>query len=488
MYEDKKYEESLESVEANISLVGEATEEKQPRKAYLYEAVASFVILIAVMAVGIIKYEVDPHMPMLIGVIGAALVATKIGYKWPVVRQFMYDGIGQALQAVIILMIIGVLIGVWVISGVVPSMIYYGLLILSPSFFLVACVLICSITSLATGTSWGTMGTMGIALMGISIGLNIPPEITAGAIISGAYFGDKMSPLSDTTNLAPVVSGTDLFTHIKFMVLPTAITYILTICVFWYLNISYVSGAANLETIEVLKSTLQSKFTISPVLLLPPVAVILAIAFKVYAMPGIMIGVVTGCLLAPIYQDVHFGDLLNVGMNGFSIESGNASIDKLLNTGGLMNMMPSVSLTILAMMFGGIVEKTGQLEVIVNYLLNFVKTARGVLVGTMGTCILSNMTMPEQYISIVVPGKMFAPAYEKMNMHPKTLSNALESSGTVTSALVPWNTCGIYISTILGVGTLTYWPYAFFNYAMPIVVIFLSYLGISIAYNKAKNA
>lgn len=483
MYE--KNEEILNSVEANLSLVGLA--EKEIRKPFLYEAIISFLILILVMGIGIIKYEVDPHMPMLIGVIGAALIATKIGYKWPVIRQFMYDGIGQALQAVIILMLIGILVGVWVIAGVVPSMIYYGLLILSPSFFLIACVLICSIASLATGTSWGTMGTIGIALIGISIGLNIPVEITAGAIISGAYFGDKLSPLSDTTNLAPVVSNTDLFTHIKFMIIPTLITYVITLCIFAYLNTKYSVNNIDLKAIENLKTTLLANFQISPILLLPPIAVILAIALKIYAMPGIMIGIITGCILAPIYQNVNFGELLNVGMNGFSINSGNIAIDKLLNTGGLMNMMPSVSLTILAMMFGGIVEKTGQLEVIVNYLLKFVKSARGLLVGTMGTCILSNMTMPEQYISIVVPGKMFVRAYEKMQIEAKTLSNALESSGTVTSALVPWNTCGIYISTVLGVGTFAYWPYAIFNFLMPIMVIILSYFGLSIVYKKTKS-
>lgn len=457
-----------------------------PRKANLGEALFSFGVLVVVMGVGIVKYGVDPHMPMLIGVMFAAIVSIKIGYKWVAVRSYMYDGIYQALQAIIILMIIGVLIGVWILSGVVPAMIYYGLNILSPSIFLVATVLICSITSLATGTSWGTAGTMGIALIGISQGLGIPVYLTAGAIISGAYFGDKMSPLSDTTNLAPAVSGTDLFTHIKFMVLPTAIAYIIALIIFGYLSTQYGADSLNEGTISLMRETLANNFNINPILLLPPVIVIGAIAFKVAAIPGITLGILAGCILAPIFQGANLGEILNVGMNGFSIETNQAAIDKLLNTGGLMNMMSSVSLTILAMMFGGIMEKTGQLEAIVNWLLSKVKSAQGLVISTMGTSLLSNITMPEQYISVVVPGRMYAKTYKDKGLDPKTLSNAIESSGTVLSPLIPWNTCGIYMTTVLGVKTLDYAPWAFFNIAMPIVVIVLAFFGITIAY--AKNS
>lgn len=461
---------------------------QRPRDAYLYEALFSFGMLVLVMGVGIVVYGVDPHMPMLVGVLFAALMALKIGYKWKETRSAMYDGIGQALQAVIILMLIGVLIGVWVLSGVVPSMIYYGLNLLSPSIFLVATVLICSVTSLATGTSWGTAGTIGIALIGISYGLGIPAPMTAGAIISGAYFGDKMSPLSDTTNLAPAVAGTDLFTHIKFMMLPTTIAYLLTLGFFGYLSMQFDTSDLNLGIIDTIKDTLTTTFTISPVLLLPPLVVIVSIAFKLPAIPGIALGILVGCGLAPIYQDANLGDLLQVGMHGFEIETGVESMDKLLNTGGLMNMMSSVSLTVLAMMFGGIMERTGQLEVIVNYLLKYVRSVQGLIISTMGTCVLSNCTMPEQYISIVVPGRMFAPAYKKRNLDPKTLSNTIESSGTVLSVLVPWNTCAIFMTTVLGVTTLEYAQWAFFNYITPLVLIVLSYLGTAIVYNKKNPA
>ena len=457
------------------------------RPPYLYEALISFMSLFIIMSISIMVYNTDPHMPMLLGVMAAAVVAMRLGHSWEDVLKSMYHGIYQALQAIMILMIIGVLIGVWILSGVVPTMVSYGLDLISPQFFLIATLLICSITSLATGTSWGTMGTMGVALIGIAAGLDIPLPLAAGAIISGAYFGDKMSPLSDTTNLAPVVAGSDLFTHIKFMMPSTVITYLLAIAFFWYQGMGQSAADVDLGKVQALQSTLAQHFAINPLLLLPPLLVIVAIAFKVPAIPGITLGIFSAAILAPIFQEgANLGALLNVGMNGFKIESGLEAIDELLNTGGLMNMMSSVSLTIIAMMYGGIMDRTGQLEVIVSYLLRFLKSPAQLVTGTIFTGYVSNATMPEQYISIVVPGKMYAKAYEQRGLDAKTLSNALESGGTVTSALVPWNTCGIFIFSVLGVSTYEYFAYAFFNYAMPLVVIAMAYVGgITIAYKKA---
>ncbi len=461
---------------------------KSERKANLLEALISFLVLVLAMSVGIVKYGADPHIPMLIGVLGAALISLKIGYKWERIRSFMYDGINQALQAIIILILIGILIGVWIISGVVPTMIYYGLDILNPDIFLVATVLICSITSLATGTSWGTAGTMGIAFIGIAQGLGVPAPITAGAVISGAYFGDKMSPLSDTTNLAPAVSGTDLFTHIKFMALPTGIAYVLTLIFFGYMSTQFQVDSLQAAGLISMQTTLENNFNLNPLLLLPPVIVIVSIAFKIPAIPGITLGIIAGAVFAPIFQaNVNLGDLMNVGMNGFSIDTGLKSVDKLLNSGGLMNMMSSVSLTILAMMFGGIMEKTGQLEAIVNFILAKVKSAFGLIFSTMTTSFLSNTCMPEQYISVVVPGRMFAQKYKDQGLDPKTLSNAVESSGTVTSVLIPWNTCGIFMTSVLGVSTYDYFQWAFFNYATPLVVLVLAILGPTVAYASAKK-
>lgn len=459
---------------------------KQVRSPKLWEALVSFLGLIVVMAIAIIVYGVDPHVPMFIGVIIAACVSLYIGHKWEDIEQAMINGITQALQSVLILAIIGILIGVWMVSGVVPSMIYYGLNILSPKIFLPATMIICSITSLATGTSWGTAGTMGIALMGIAQGLGIPAPITAGAVLSGAYFGDKMSPLSDTTNLAPAMAGTDVFTHVKFMLKATIVTYVITIVIFTVIGLKYGAGSAEMSSIVELQTAIADQFKVSPLLLLPPVIVIVTIAKKMPAIPGITIGIIVAAIMSPIFQgaDGGFGALLDCGMNGYVSETGNEAVDALLSKGGLMNMMFSISMTIIAMMFGGIVEMTGQMEVIVNNILKLVKSNASLVVATEVTCILSNATMPEQYISIVVPGRMYAKAYQERGLHPKTLSNALESAGTVSGALIPWNTCGVFMSTTLGLpvyGAGGYAPWAIFNYLMIIMTAVMAYMGITIA-------
>ena len=352
---------------------------KTPRKANLFEALISLGGLIAIMAVGILVFGVDPHIPMFIGVIIAAVMALYLGYAWEDIEKFMMEGITRALQSVIILSIIGILVGMWIDSGVVPSMIYYGLQILSPGIFFIACVLICSITSLATGSSWGTMGTMGLALMGIGVGLGMPAGMTAGAVLSGAYFGDKMSPLSDTTNLAPAMAGTDVMTHVKFMMLPTGLTYVICLVFFGILGATqYHGGAADMSKVVEISQALKDNFVISPLFLLPPVIVIGAVAMKVPAIPGITLGILSAFVLGLIFQpDCTVGTLLTTGRDGFESSIGVYEVDKLLTNGGLMGMMSSISLTILAMMFGGIMEATGQLEIIVSKLLKLVKGPPG---------------------------------------------------------------------------------------------------------------
>ena len=456
--------------------------EKEVRKANFSEALFTFASLTIIMFISIIKYEESPHIPMLIGVLIASLVALKIGYTWKFIENSMIKGISQAMQSIIILAIIGVLIGVWILAGVVPTMIYYGLMILKPSIFLVATVLITSITSLATGTSWGTAGTMGIALMGIASGLGIPAPVTAGAVLSGAYFGDKMSPLSDTTNLAPAMAGTDVFTHIKSMAKPTLIAYGLTLLIFGFLSAKYRGASADLSNVNIIANGLKETFTISPVLLLAPLVVIISIAKKLPAVPGIALGIIIAAILGPIYQGINFGDILSAGLNGYVSNTGLEAVDQLLTTGGLNNMMSSISLTIIAMMFGGIAEETGILEAIVKKFLHRVQSVVGLVISTILTCVFTNASMPEQYISIVVPGRMFKNEYKERNLDPTLLSSTLESGGTVTSAMIPWNTCGTYMTTVLGVSTVHYLPFLFFNLLMPLVQVII----VAIEANKYK--
>ena len=463
----------------------------------VWEALITLVLLVAVLAVGIVIYGADVHVPMFVGVCVAAIMALYLGHKWEDIEKMMMDGIYKALQSICILIIVGILIGVWVNAGVVPTMIYYGLQLMHPTIFFIATLLICSITSLATGTSWGTMGTMGVAFLGIGFGLGMNPGMTAGAILSGAYFGDKMSPLSDTTNLAPAMAGTDVIAHVKAMMLPTAITYVITLIFFGVLGVTqYHGGDADMSRVTEFANALNAVhgglFNINPILLLPPVIVIVAVALKMPAIPGITLGIFAGGILGLIFQpgSCDLGTLFNFGLDGFTFsdelkEVLQASLStetydtliELLEKGGIMGMMNSVAMTIIAMMFGGIMEGTHQLEVVVNQIKKLAKSPAALVTVTEVTCVLSNMTMPEQYISIVVPGRMYAEEYRKMGLHPSVLSSALEGAGTVTSALVPWNTCGVYISDTLGLGVAEYGIYAMFNWLMPIVNAACAWIG-----------
>ena len=464
----------------------------------LWHALVVLLITILLMASSIMEFDsplfmgVDEvHAPMFIGVCAAAIMALCIGFKWEDLEKMMLDGIYKALQSIIILAIVGILVGVWIDAGVVPTMIYYGLKILSPKIFLVAVVLICSITSLATGTSWGTMASMGVAFLGISYGMGLNPAITVGAVLSGAYFGDKMSPLSDTTNLAPAMAGTDVMTHVKFMMLPTGITYAICLIVFLIFGFTGVSGTADMSQAAALGAAIGDIFNTNPILILPPIIVIVAIAMKVPAIPGITLGIFSGGLLGIIFQpNCNLGSLLVASYGGYALEAstGMEAVDGLLERGGIDSMLYSISLTIIAMMFGGIMEGTGMMGVIVDQIKKLAKKPASLVTVTEVTCVVSNITMPEQYISIIIPGRMYAEEYEKMGLHPACLSNALESAGTVTSALVPWNTCGAYITSTLGLKAWTatanggaYGPFAIFNWLMPVMNIVLAYLGFTVA-------
>ena len=494
--------------------MSEAKKSREPRMPKVWEALITLGLLIAVLAVGIVIYGADVHVPMFCGVCVAAIMALYLGHKWEDIEKMMMDGIYKALQSICILIIVGILIGVWINAGVVPTMIYYGLQLMHPTIFFIATLLICSITSLATGTSWGTMGTMGVALMGIGFGLGMNPGMTAGAILSGAYFGDKMSPLSDTTNLAPAMAGTDVMSHVKAMMLPTAITYVICIIFFGVLGVTqYHGGDADMSRVTEFANALNvaqgGVFHVNPILLLPPVVVIVAVAMKMPAIPGITLGIFVGAIVGLIFQPGQCdpGTLFKYGMNGFEFpEEVDAmlqaslsaetyeTMNELLESGGILGMMNSVAMTIIAMMFGGIMEGTHQLEVIVNQLKKLAKGPAALVTLTEVTCVLSNMTMPEQYISIVVPGRMYAEEYRKMGLHPSVLSSALEGAGTVTSALVPWNTCGVYIRDTLSITVPEYAPFAMFNWLMPVINAACAWVGVTLKdmdnkpYKKRKAA
>jgi NhaC family Na+:H+ antiporter len=453
---------------------------REKRDPYLWEALISILGLIFFISLAILRYETDAQVPILLGVFVSAVVGLRAGFSWKEIETGMLNGITNSLQAIVILLIIGILIGVWILSGVVPTLLYYGLKILHPKIFLPATLIICSITSLATGSSWGTSGTIGIALIGIGEGLGFPLPVVAGAVLSGAYFGDKMSPLSDTTNMAPAMVGTDLYTHIKHMTYTTGVSYGLTLVIQIVLGFFYGGGQAELESINQILTGIDAQFSVNLLLLIPPVLV-MALAFrKIPAVPGIVIGIIAAGILGVIFQANTFGSLLSAAYGGYASSSGIEMVDNLLTKGGLESMMYTISLVICAMMFGGIMEKTNQLRVVVTVILKKAQSTGSLITATILTAIGSNLILCDQYMSIVMTGKMYAQSYKDKGLHPKNLSRAIEDSATVTANLVPWNSGGAFQAATLGVPTIAYLPWNFFCWITPIVSMLYGWFNITI--------
>jgi NhaC family Na+:H+ antiporter len=482
--------------------------------------IAVMVVLVAALIIGysVLKLEAEVHIPLVLCALFAALVGRWVlGIPWKTIEEGMINGIVLALQAVLILYIVGMIIGAWIQSGVVPSLIYYGLDLLSPRWFLLATLLICSVVSLSTGTSWGTTGTVGIALMGVAMGLGIPAPLAAGVVISGAYFGDKMSPLSDTTNLAPAIAGTDLFQHIRAMIWTTGPTYLLVCAITIILGMKYGGGTLDAAKISAIQSVMSHEFDISLLGFVPPVLVIALCVMKMPAIPGLFAGVVAGAVIAA-FQGLGIGDIMNVIQNGYSATlsatlSGaedltavakalaennimgvtpemakevGGMLSDLLTRGGMQSMNWTISLIICALSFGGIMERCGFLEVMLRTILKGVRSVGGLVASVIASCFICNVFLGDQYLSIVMPGRMFRLGFEEKGLHPRMLSRSLEDAGTLTSVLIPWNTCGAYNSGVLGVPTIEYVPYAFLNYLNPLMAILLTYLGIGTAW-KGKD-
>jgi len=424
----------------------------------------------------------------------ASIVALRLGYKWKKIRTSIVKSISSALSSIIILLLIGSLAGTWLLSGVVPAMIYYGLQVLNPTIFLVAATIVCAIVSVATGSSWTTAATVGIALIGIGTALGLSPGMVAGAIISGAYFGDKMSPLSDTTNLAPAMVGSDLFTHIRYMAYTTVPSITITLIIFLIIGLTQDSSGTTASTQEILEA-INGSFFISPVLFIVPIVVVIMIIRKIPAIPAIMIGAILGGVFAAIFQpevvlsvseyeslsaEAYYVGIMKAFYGDIQIITGQEIVDDLLSSGGMYGMLGTVWLIVSAMIFGGVMEGTGMLKRIAESIISLVNSTGSLVTSTAGTCVFFNITASDQYLAIVVPGRMYTDTYKEKGLAPENLSRTLEDSGTVTSALIPWNTCGAYHANVLGVATFAYLPFAFFNLISPFMTIFYAYMGIKI--------
>ena len=471
-----------------------------------------FLILLLVVNVGIFGSEAlggSNQIVLILSAGVATIVAIRVGYVWEEIQKGIVKSISSAMASILILLLIGALAGTWMLSGVVPAMIYYGLQILNPTIFLVAACIVCSIVSIATGSSWTTAATVGIALIGIGQALGISEGLVAGAILSGAYFGDKMSPLSDTTNLAPAMAGTDLFTHIRYMTITTVPSIVLSLIIFLIIGFAN-SGEGAIEGKEAILSAIDSTFNISGWLFIVPVVVVVLIVKKMPALPALLIGTLLGAVFALIFQPdlvaqaaasasldgKLYDDFLGLSpsfTNGFigtmqamfgdlSFTTGNATLDDegLLSSSGMYGMLGTIWLILSAMIFGGVMEGSGMLKKIASVIISKVKSTGSLVTSTVGTCVFFNATASDQYLAIVVPGRMYADTYREKGLAPENLSRSLEDSGTVTSVLIPWNTCGAYHSSVLGVPTGTYFIYCFFNIISPFMTILVAYTGYKI--------
>jgi NhaC family Na+:H+ antiporter len=451
--------------------------EKKERPIPLMVSLLPILFLIGVLLLIIVTYKQEAHIALVSATAFAALIAALYGYSWTSILKGMEKGISLAMGAMLILMVVGMMIGTWIMGGVVPTLIYYGLQILAPGFFLVATVLICSVVSLGTGSSWSTAGTVGVALIAIGQGLNIPLGMVGGAIISGAYFGDKMSPLSDTTNLAPAVAGTDVFTHVRHMLYTTGPSYLISLVLFAIIGSRFGSGHLETAKIDLIQNTLKAHFVLSPWLLLAPILVIVMVVRKVPPLPALFVGTILGGLAAVFVQSKGMADVLFACHSGYLSKTGTAMVDDLLTRGGMLSMMSTVALIVGALSFGGVMERAGMLSNIAAALVRRVKTTGSLVAVTVFSCTTMNVIAADQYMAIVIPGRMYKKAFEKMGLHPKNLSRCLEDSATLTSPLIPWNSCGAFMFATLGVNPLVYLPFAFLNLLNPLISIFLGYTG-----------
>jgi len=474
-------------------------EEKPIKQASFLDALIPITVLVCLLGAAVYLFGDNSssgpnQIALLFATFTAALIGLKNGYTWKKLEQAMIEGITLSLGAIIILLMVGALIGTWLLSGTVPTLIYYGLQIINPSWFYAASCLICGIVAMSIGSSWTTAATIGVALLGVATGLGLEQVVTAGAVISGAYFGDKLSPLSETTNLAPAVAGADLFEHIHHMLWTTVPSFIIALIIFIFMGFN-AGGSAEAGRIDEIVNLLEQNFNIGFEMLVPLVVLLFLAIRKMPAFPAISIGAVLGAIWAMLFQS----DLINsqidasqgqaIGyfklvwttfFDGFSIDTGDEKMDSLLSGGGMAGMLTTTWLIMTALMFGAIMEKTGLLDMFVKSILKIAKSTGSLITATIATCIGTNAVAADQYIAIVVPGRMFKDEYEKRGLKPVNLSRTLEDGGTITSPLIPWNTCGAYMQSVLLINPFDYAMYAFFNLINPFLAVVYAYFGIKI--------
>ncbi|NZA26015.1 Na+/H+ antiporter NhaC [Luteimonas sp. SJ-92] len=472
-----------------------------PRDPTLPQALLPLLFLVAALATAVYLYADDAsyganQIALLLAAGIAALVGIRNGQRWQEIQDALVHGISVAVVPIFILLAVGALIGTWILSGTVPTLIVYGMQLLHPAYFYPAACLICAIVAIAIGSSWTVAGTLGVALIGVAQGLDMSLPITAGAIISGAYFGDKMSPLSDTTNIAPAAAGSELFAHIRHMIWTTGPSIAIALVLFSLIGLGGSGGTGDGAAFGDLPQVLGARFDLGWHLLIPMAAVFALAVMRFPAYPTILIGALLGAVFAVVFQpDLVVALAGNADLSrpmallsgawtalfgGYQAETGNAAVDELLSRGGMISMLNTVWLIICAMGFGAVMEKTGLLERMIRSVLKAARSTGSLIAATLATAMGANAVAADQYMAIVLTGRLFQPEYRRRGLAPVNLSRALEDAGTITSPLVPWNTCGAYMAATLGVATFDYLPYAFFNLASPLVALVLAYAGFKI--------
>ncbi|WP_170576374.1 Na+/H+ antiporter NhaC [Ruegeria atlantica] len=457
------------------------------RQPGLVLALVPIVLTLCVLGLQLFYFgDFTPHIPLAFGIAITGIVGLMLGHKWPSIEEGVFHVINISLPSVSILITVGMIIGVWIASGTVPTLIYYGLNILSPELFLAAGMVLCSIVSVSLGTSWGTTGTVGLALMGIGAGFGIPMYWTAGAVVSGAFFGDKISPLSDTTNLAPAVTGTNLFHHIRNMLPTTVPSMLIALVIYFIVGFTLIdTSKVSFDRIHAITTALEDAFWISPIMLFPAVLVIVLAVMKQPPIPSLFAGAIAGGIMAIFCQGAGLHETFTFANSGYSIDTEVPEIDPLLNRGGIQSMMWTISLVLLALGFGGALERVGCLQAIIKVVISKVKTFAGIQTSAILTSVATNTVAGDPYLSIALPGRMCAPLYRAMGYSPLNLSRAIEEGGTLVSPLIPWNAGGAFVITALGLGiadgnfeNLLYIPLAFACWLSPVIGIIYAMTGL----------
>ena len=450
-------------------------------------ALLPLVLMAALLGVGYGVYKIKPQVLLVAAAGLTGILGWKLGYSWKEMEKGIVESIAKAMPAILIMLAVGVMIGAWMASGTIPMVVYYGLKLISPKFFLVTACFVCSLTALATGTSWGTVGTVGVAFIGIAMGLGLPLGPAAGAIVCGAYFGDKMSPFSDIPNLAAVTAGADLFDHIKHMMWSAVPGWFLSLAVFFFVGLRSQGQAAASDTLAIITGTLRANFTFNVWLLLPPVIVFVLAFAKKPTIPGMLLSSFIAVILAAVFQKAPLADLAAALNTGYPAATGVPEVDRLLSRGGLMSMMETQLVAITAFCFGGIMQKTGMLGVILDKVMAGARRVGSIVLVTIGSCVVTALITGSSYLSVILPGELLGPAYKRLRLAPKNLSRIIDECGGIIVPLVPWSMAGVYIAGALGVPVVQYLPWAIGNYAALVILAVFGLTGFSMTGESGQN-